>query len=101
MYLAGDRLAAIHCQREGDIGLFVHVVDFADDKWRILAKSKIWEGVTSQRVGRIADMGKGLKFGQASLLPLDDGDILAAHWAIEDGQGRILTHRIRIHLDRL
>ena len=46
-------------------------------------------------------MGTGQKFGQASLLQLDNGDILITHWAIEDGQGRILTHRIRLDLDRL
>ena len=101
MYLGGDQLLAIHCQREGDVGLYVHVVDFRDDKWHILAKAKVWDKAPSQHIGRLADMGTGLKFGQSSLLRLGNGDILATHWAIEDGQGRILTHRIRINLDEL
>jgi hypothetical protein len=48
------------------------------------------------KVAAYATMGQDLKFGQASLLRLDDGDLLATHWAVEDGQGKILTHRLRV-----
>jgi len=99
MCLDNDRLLAIHCQREGDVGLYVHVVDFADDQWRILARLNCWDNAPSRRMGRVSEMGANLKFGQGSLLPLDNGDILATHWAIEEGQGRILTHRLRINLE--
>ena len=34
MYLGGDLLLAIHCHREGEVGLVVRVVDFAGDRWR-------------------------------------------------------------------
>ena len=98
MYLGDNKLLAVHCQREGDVGLYVHVVDFADDKWNILAKTNIWDKVTSMHIGTLADMGAKLKFGQPSLTQLEDGDILATHWAVENGQGRILTHRIRVNL---
>ncbi len=101
MYLGGERLLAIHCQREGDVGLYVYVVDFSDDKWRIVGGEDIWDNAPSAHIGRLADMGLGLKFGQASLLQLDDGEILATHWAIESGQGRILAHRIRVNLEGL
>ena len=40
----------------------------------------------------------GSERGQSSLLRLDDGDVLATHWAIEEGQGRILTHRLRVEV---
>ena len=100
MYLGEDRLLTIHCQREGEVGLCVHMVDFADDQWDIRAATTIWDRALSRHIGTLADMGQGLKFGQPSLLPLDDGDILAAHWALEAGQGRILTHRIRLNTDQ-
>lgn len=96
MALGGERLLSIHAVREGDVGLYVNGVDFTDDQWRILATRNIWENAPSMQIGSLASMGAGLKFGQPSLLPLDDGDILATHWAIENGQGRILTHRIRV-----
>ena len=37
-----------------------------------------------------------IRFGQGSLTRLASGDILATHWAIQDGQGRVLTHRLRV-----
>ena len=37
-----------------------------------------------------------IRFGQGSLLRLRDGDILATHWCVVDGQGKVLTHRLRV-----
>lgn len=98
MYLGGDLLLAIHCHREGEVGLLVRIVDFAGDQWRTVEQASIWDKTRSSKVGAFAQMAIQLKFGQASLLRLDDGDILATHWAVEDGQGRILTHRLRVTL---
>jgi len=92
-----DVLLTIHCHREGeDVGLYARIVDFADDRWRMITEAKIWDNAASMKVATYATMGQDLKFGQASLLRLDNGDILATHWAVEDGQSRILTHRLRI-----
>ena len=44
----------------------------------------------------IHEMFQSLRFGQASLLPLQDGTILAAYWTIEDGQGRVRGHRLKV-----
>ncbi|HWC00321.1 MAG TPA: hypothetical protein VG672_26620, partial [Bryobacteraceae bacterium] len=44
----------------------------------------------------MAEMFQSLRFGQPSLLRLSNGEILAAHWSIEDGQGRIRAHRLRL-----
>lgn len=49
-------------------------------------------------VGTYASMGQSLRFGQPSLLRLEGDGVLATHWAIEDGQGRILTHRLRVRV---
>ena len=78
MYLGDNKLLAAHCQRKGDIGLYVHVVDFTDDKWKIISKVNVWNKAPSMHIGDLADIGTGLKFGQA----LDDGDILTTHWAV-------------------
>ena len=98
MHLGEDLLLAIHCHREGEVGLVVRIVDFAGDQWRIVEQASIWDKARSSKVGAFAQMAIQLKFGQASLLRLDDGDILATHWAVEEGQGRILTHRLRVTL---
>lgn len=97
MHWADDTLLTIHCHREGeDVGLYVRIVDFSDDKWNLVAESRIWNNAPPMKVAAYATMGRSLRFGQASLLRLDNGDVLATHWAIEDGQSRILTHRLRI-----
>ena len=101
MWLGGDRLLSIHCQREGDVGLYVRVVDFTGDRWQVLAEQNVWDRAASHQVRGIGNMWESVKFGQASLLRLTNGEILATHWAVEEGQGRILTHRLRVDLDQL
>ena len=101
MWLGEDRLLSIHCQREGDVGLYVRVVDFAGDTWRVLAEENVWSEVASHQVTGMANIHKSVKFGQPSLLKLTNGDILAIHWSVEDGLGRIPMHRLRLNLDQL
>ena len=96
MHLGGDLLLTIHCQRERDVGLFVRIVDFGGDAWRVVEETSIWGNAPASEVASYAEMALKLRFGQASLLRLDNEDILATHWAVEDGQGRILTHRLRV-----
>ena len=97
MYLGGDRLMTIHCHRsEEPIGLFVRVVDLANDSWKVLDETCIWSRAGAADITSLESMGTALRFGQPSLLRLANGDILATHWSIEDGQGRILTHRLRV-----
>lgn len=97
IHLDGDLILTIHSHREGkDIGLYVRIVDFAADQWRTIQEVKIWGDAPSADITDYAKMGQNLKFGQPSLLALDDGEILATHWAIDDCQGKILTHRLRV-----
>ena len=97
-YLGGDMLLTIHCHREGETGLLVRVVDFANDRWKTIEELDIWSKAASSQVANYKDMAVSLKFGQASLLPMGDDEYLATHWCIEDGQGKILTHRLRVKL---
>jgi hypothetical protein len=43
------------------------------------------------------EMFRSLRFGQPSLIQLAGGDFLASHWCVEDGQGKIRAHRVRLH----
>lgn len=98
-WLGGDLLASIHAHRGPQFGLFVRVVDFGGNQWRVLEEEVVWEGAPSGQTGdarAMIDMFKALRFGQPSLVAMGDDEFLAVHWAIEDGQGRIRAHRLRI-----
>ena len=99
IHWADDLLLTVHCHREGeDVGLYVRIVDFSDDRWRTVEETKVWGNAPSMKVAAYATMGQNLRFGQASLLRLDNDEFLATHWAIEEGQGRIRAHRLRVQI---
>jgi len=98
--LRDNLLLSIHCYREENTGLYVNLVDFSNDIWRTIAASKIWGKAPARHIVSLKDMGKNLKFGQPSLLPLGNDEFLAVHWAVEDCLGKILAHRIRVNSDR-
>jgi len=98
-WLGGDRLLTIHAHRGDEVGIFVRIVDFTQDQWRVLAEEVIYGGgVPAQtRAGQsAAQMFKSLRFGQPSLLHLGEGEFLATHWCVEDGQGKIRLHRLQV-----
>ena len=101
LYLGGENLLSIHCHRGEEIGLFVRLIDFTGDQWKVIAETEIFGPSTGQQNKegqQFFVLAKALRFGQASLLRLTNGDILATHWCIDpDGQGRIRTHRLRLH----
>ena len=96
LWLAGDQLLTIHAQREGDVGLFVRAVTLAGTTWRVHEEKNIWNRAAAAKIGTYAEMTQNLRFGQPSLTRLPNNDILAVHWAVEQGQGRILAHRLRL-----
>jgi len=100
MWLGGDKLLTVHAHRVGDIGLYVRLIDFAEDKWKMVEENVIWDGgkISGNKGKTIIEQWASIKFGQPSLLGLDNGEILATHWCFEDCQGKILTHRLRINL---
>lgn len=87
---------SIHSYREGEVGVYVKVVDLSDNKWNVLSSKNIWDKSESSKISSLKDMGANLKFGQPSIIPVGDNEYLAIHWAIEAGQGRILSHRFTI-----
>jgi sialidase-1 len=98
-YLGGERLLSIQCHRGKDVGLHVRLVDFSHDRWTVIEDRVIWgaQVAAQTRDGqKFHEFASAIRFGQASLLRLRSGDILATHWCVEDGQGKIRTHRLRI-----
>ncbi len=100
--LSGSCVATIHAHRGVNPGIFVRIADLAHDRWRVLSEAAIYGfgSRTQTRAGQSAtEMFSSLRFGQPSLLKLADGEFLAPHWAVEDGQGKILIHRLRLALN--
>jgi len=95
IWLGGDRLLTIHAHRGKVSGLVVRLVSFSDDRWQVLDESTIWAGCRSDDFTGLGDCSAAIRLGQPSLVALPDGDLLAVHWSIEDGQGMIRTHRLK------
>jgi hypothetical protein len=99
LWLGGDMLLSCHAHRGADPGLYVRLVDFAHDRWRPIEDKVIWGSFLGQqtREGQAVDrMFASMRFGQPSWVQLSKHEFLVVHWSIEDGQGRIRAHRLRI-----
>jgi sialidase-1 len=99
LHLRGDLLLTIHAHRGDDPAIRVRLVDFADDRWRVMEEKAIWgagAGPQTHAGQSMAAMFTSLKFGQPSLVRLSGDEYLAAHWSVEDGQGKIRAHRLRV-----
>ena len=99
IYLGGERLMSIHSHRGDEPGIVVRVIDFTDDKWNVIAENNIWGSSIGKQVHEgdsFYDMMQTIRFGQPSLLKLDDGEVLGFHWAVVNGQGMVLSHRLRL-----
>ena len=85
---------SIQCHRGKDVGLYVRLVDFSQDQWNVIEEKLVWGARMDQQTRdgqKFHEFASSLRFGQASLLRLSNGEILATHWCSEDGQGRILA----------
>ncbi len=92
-----DNLAlSVHSYREGEVGLYVKIVDLSNNEWKELTSKNVWDKSESSKISSLKDMGANLKFGQPSIMPLGNDEFLAIHWAIEGGQGRILSHKFSV-----
>ena len=99
LWLEGDQLLTIHAHREGKLGLYLRLVDFANDRWKIKDEGLIWgDGVSGPNPRRLVDHFQSLRFGQPSLLRLDVDEVLAYHWCVEDMLYKIKAHRLRLQL---
>jgi sialidase-1 len=98
--LEGDLLLTIHSHRAGEnTGLYVRVVDFAGNRWNMCEEAAIWGPRARAQASAdqsMVEMFTSLRFGQPSLTRIAAGEFLAAHWSIEEGQGKIRAHRLRV-----
>jgi sialidase-1 len=100
LWLGGDILLTIHAHRGEEHGLYVRLIDFAHDRWRVIDEQVIWtsDGMSPGQQ-KMVQTFSSLKFGQPSLLRISEEEFLATHWTIEDGQGKIRTHRLRVRVN--
>jgi sialidase-1 len=97
--LSDDQLLSINTHRGREVGLFVRRADVSDGRWRTLEEQLIWGGGMRQQTKdgqAFHEFAWSIRFGQGSLTRLASGDILATHWAIQEGQGRVLAHRLGV-----
>ena len=100
-YLGGNYLLTIQTHREDESALYVRLVELRNGTWNVLAEKAIWGAAlhsSQSNNEKIVTQFKSLRFGQPSLLLLGDDQVLATHWSVEDGQGRIRAHRLRFQL---
>ena len=97
IHLDGETILTIHAQRERDAGLFVRRVDVAGDRFDIREEIELFSDPAMGST--TADMKQqfgDLKFGQPSLLRLNETELLAYCWAFEEHQYIIKAFRLSL-----
>ena len=97
IHLEGETLLTIHAQREKDAGLVVRRVDVGGDRFDIREELELFADPTMGST--TADMKRqfgDLKFGQPSLLRLNETELLAYCWAFEAHQYIIKAFRLSL-----
>ena len=97
IHLEGETLLTIHAQREKDAGLVVRRVDVRGDRFDIREELELFADPAMGST--TADMKRqfgDLKFGQPSLLRLNETELLAYCWACEQHQYIIKGFRLSL-----
>ena len=97
IHLVGETLLTIHAQRGKDAGLVVRRVNVEGDHFDIREELELFADPSMGST--TADMKQqfgDLKFGQPSLLRLNETELLAYCWAFEDHQYIIKAFRLSI-----
>ena len=94
--LAGNRVLCIYRRLDRN-GLWAHLAEIRDTEWVPLAESCLWgsdrEALPGSRDSSIQHQ-HNLQFGYPQLIQLQDGDIFAVFWAVEDGLSVIRGFRL-------
>ena len=97
MWLEKNTILTIHSHREPPSGLIVRKVNIKNNKFEILDELDLFQ---NDKMGsdstNISKQFGSLKFGQPSLIQLENKEILATCWCYENNQHIIKTHIIHI-----
>ena len=97
MWLEKNIILTIHSHRESPSGLIIRKVNIENNKFEILDELDLFQ---DDRMGsdstNISKQFGSLKFGQPSLVQLQNKEILATCWCYENNQHIIKTHIIHI-----
>ncbi len=78
---------SIHAHREGDAGLWVRRVDISGGQFTVLEEINLFSGaLMGSDSTNISKQFGSLKFGQPALLRMNNGEILATVWMVENCQ---------------
>ena len=97
--IGGDYLLALHAVRRDTErpGVYAYVVNLKNGAWDIEDECIVWEpNFPMVKDENKAEVFAFLKFGQPGAVKLADGHILTTHWAIINGQGMIVTTKLKI-----
>lgn len=97
IHLEDETVLTIHAQREADAGLVVRRVDVSGDRFTIREELELFADAAmgSTTVDMQRQFGD-LKFGQPSLLRLNETEVLAYCWAFEAHQYIIKAFRLSL-----
>ncbi len=97
MFYKDDIIFTIHCHRENPTGLILRKVDVRDNKFSILDEINLFskDGLSSDDTNISKQFGS-LKFGQPSILLLNNNELLICFWCIHDNQYIIKTYIVNI-----
>ena len=97
MFYKDDIIFTIHCHRENPTGLILRKVDIRDNKFSILDEINLFskDGLSSDDTNISKQFGS-LKFGQPSILLLNNSELLICFWCIHDNQHIIKTYIVNI-----
>ena len=97
MSLGGDKILTIHSHREAPAGLIVRRVDVGNGGFTVEEELNLFaDDAMGSDSANIKKQFGTLKFGQPSLLKLQNGEVLAACWSFENAQHVIKGYRIAL-----
>ena len=97
IHLADETILTIHAQRERDAGLVVRRVDVRGDRFDVEEELELFaDPAMGSTTADMKQQFGDLKFGQPSLLRLNETELLAYCWAFEDHQYIIKGFRLRL-----
>ena len=92
LWLEQNIILTIHSHRESPSGLIIRKINIENDKFEILSELDLFKNDNMESDStNISKQFGSLKFGQPSLIQLQNKEILATCWCYENNQHIIIT----------